>query len=183
MGQHDPSRESLDFHSVEGVSAGRRDALATLYERYAQDVYAVSLRLTGSRPDAWDVTHDVFVGLPEALRTSYEERGRFRSWLLKLTTRTALQKLRRRRSHREVRFSLPRAPPRAGAEDRSLDRIALQRAVETLEPGWRAVLLLRGQGFSHAEIGDTLGISTGASRTRLYRARRELKRRLGEGRR
>lgn len=56
------------------VASGDPAAMGVLYDRYASTLLAVAFRLLMSRPDAEDVVHDVFVGLPEALRR-YEERG------------------------------------------------------------------------------------------------------------
>src|SRR5207249_1720052 len=63
--------------------------------------HRLAYRLTGTREDAEDVVHDVFVGLPEAL-LRYEERGRLESWLKRVAARVALMRLRQRGRRREV---------------------------------------------------------------------------------
>src|SRR3954464_9809113 len=75
------------------ASAGDAAALGRLYDRHAAPMLAIAYRLLQSRADAEDVVHDVFVGLPEALRR-YDERGAFASWLRKITARVALARLR-----------------------------------------------------------------------------------------
>ena len=62
--------------SIEALRAGRPDALAALYREHGAALYRLAYRLTGSRHDAEDVVHDMFVGLPEALRR-YILRTRF----------------------------------------------------------------------------------------------------------
>src|SRR6266545_3734721 len=88
--------------SIEAARAGSPDTLAVLYQDHGAALYRLAYRLTGTREDAEDVVHDVFVGLPEALRR-YEERGSLEAWLKRVTARVALMRLRRRRRQREVR--------------------------------------------------------------------------------
>jgi len=170
----DPS----DPRRIEQAAGGSPVALGEIYARYSADLYGLALRLTGSPADAWDVVHDVFAGLPEALHTAYEERGHFRAWLLKVTTRTALMKLRRRQQRRELSLDHLWPGGRGGGLDHPVDRVALEGAVEMLSPALRAVFVLKTEGLSHTEIGEALGISTGASRVRLCRAHEQLRRLL-----
>src|SRR3954464_915394 len=74
---------------------GQPDALSEFYARFGQTLMTLAFRLTGSRADAEDVLHDVFLGLPEALNR-YEERGSFESWLKRVTARVALTRMRSR---------------------------------------------------------------------------------------
>ena len=155
---------------------GRPEALATLYRRHARELLAVAYRLLQSADDAEDVVHDVFVGLPEALRR-YEERGTLAAWLKTITVRVALARLRKARPWIELE-ELQVAAPEHGHEG----RVALERAVGTLTPGLRAVLVLKEvEGFSHGEIAEMLGISVGASEVRLHRALRALRAQLMKG--
>lgn len=95
------SQELSDAVLVARVRAGDLAALGTAYERHAQMVMAVAYRLTGSRADAEDVLHDVFLGLPEALQR-YEERGSFTSWLKRVAVRAALMRGRRSRGDTRI---------------------------------------------------------------------------------
>jgi len=165
--------------SIEALRAGRPDALAALYREHGAALYRLAYRLTGSRHDAEDVVHDMFVGLPEALRR-YEERGELAAWLKRVAARVALMRLRSRKRRREVGLDAaePRTDPPSGT-----DGIALQTAVDALPDRLRVVLVLKEiEGYSHAEIGDLLGISAVASRVRLNRALRRLRKALEDGR-
>jgi len=159
--------------------AGSPNALSALYLEHGAALFRLAYRLVGAREDAEDVVHDMFVGLPDALRR-YEERGSFAAWLKRVTARMALMRLRSRKRRREV--SLDDAagqaePPRASERD------GLQAAVNTLPDHLRAVLILKEiEGYSHAEVGELLGISAGASRVRLNRAMRRLRKTLEDGR-
>src|SRR5881628_1217079 len=155
--------------------AGSPDALSALYLEHGAALFRLAYRLVGGREDAEDVVHDVFVGLPEALRR-YEERGSFGGWLKRVTARVALMKLRSGKRRREV--TLDNAVGQAGPPAIS-DRDGLQAAVNTLPDQLRAVLVLKEiEGYAHAEIAELLGISEGASRVRLTRALKMLREEL-----
>ena len=171
-------REASDLASI--VSAARTGdpaALAVLYRQFADAAMAVAYRLLLSRADAEDVVHDLFLGLPEALR-KYDERGALGAWLKRVTVRLALSRLRSP-SRREV--ALREAGGIANPSSDPAGRIALTDALAALPASLRAVLVLKEiEGFSHAEIAGMLGISTGASEVRLHRALRSLRRALSE---
>src|ERR1043166_2476623 len=88
---------------VRRIRAGSHDALGELYSRSATRLFAIARRLTGTREDAEDVLHDVFLGLPDALRR-YDESGTLEHWLSRVTTRVALMRLRSGKRRREVRM-------------------------------------------------------------------------------
>jgi RNA polymerase sigma-70 factor (ECF subfamily) len=159
--------------------SGDGAALTEVYERYGNALMALAYRLTGSQPDAEDVLHDVFLGLPEAL-AKYDERGSFESWIKRVTARVALTKLRSRRREREVDLADVHVAPESGAMHRLTDLVAVQRAIDALPDRLRAVFVLREvEGYSHAEIAALLDISTNASEVRLHRAIRALRQTLG----
>jgi RNA polymerase sigma-70 factor (ECF subfamily) len=163
---------------VDRARAGNPDALSELYARHGRALMALAFRLTRSRDDAEDVLHDVFLGLPEALRR-YEERGTLESWLKRVTARVALSRLRSRDRKHEV--TLEDTIPSRSAGDQ-LDSLAVQRAIDALPDSLRVVFILREvEGYTHAEIADLLNISSGASEVRLHRAIRALRRSLGAG--
>lgn len=150
--------------------------LGALYAQYARPLLALAYRLLGDAADAEDVLHDVFLGLPEALRR-YEERGSLESWLKRLTARVALNRLRTRTRRRETAIDdvdTPRA--RTSAVHDALD---LATAIAALPEAQRTVFVLREvEGFTHAEIAALLDITPNASEVRLHRAIRALRRTL-----
>jgi len=161
---------------VERARAGRADALAELYAQFGQTLMALAFRLTGSRADAEDVLHDVFLGLPEAL-ARYEERGSLEGWLRRVTARVALTRVRSRARTREVGLADNLVSP--ASPDR-LDIETVQRAIDKLPATLRAVFVLREvEGYSHSEIAALLNITSNASEVRLHRALRSLRRTLG----
>jgi RNA polymerase sigma-70 factor (ECF subfamily) len=163
---------------VERAREGNADALSELYARFGQTLMALAFRLTGSRADAEDVLHDVFLGLPEAL-ARYEERGSLDAWLKRVTARVALTRLRSRERAGEVGLTDDLVSAVSAAHD-NLDLDIVQRAVNALPDTLRVVFVLREvEGYSHSEIAVLLHITPNASEVRLHRALRSLRQTLG----
>lgn len=160
---------------LERAISGAPEAIAELYERYGATVHGVAYRLTGSAADAEDVLQDVFIGLPEALR-SYAGRGSLEGWIKRVAVRTALMRVRGRSRRREVPLDAAGEPPFLSRPDACVDRAAIERALDALPAPFRAVFVLREiEGYSHAEIGEMLGIRSGTSEVRLFRAKKILR--------
>ena len=175
--------EDLDGPLVR--SAGRGDAIAfeALYRRHNGRVHGVILRLVGGHAGrAEDLTQEAFVRAWQAL-PSYRFESAFSTWLHRLAVNTALMELRSRRSR-----------PQASDDEDALDNIGtpdsaghvtaltvdLERAVATLPPRARAVLVLHDvEGWKHEEIANELGMAVGSSKAQLHRARQLLRGRLG----
>lgn len=158
---------------------GDMAALSVVYQRHSRALMAVAYRLLGSPERAEDVLHDVFVGLPEALR-KYDERGTLLPWLKRVTARVALGMLRRDRIAGEVDIEAAGELHVRTREPES--RMTVESALAAIPPSLRAVVVLKEiEGFSHAEIADMLGISKGASEVRLHRALTAMRAHLTKG--
>jgi len=163
-----------------GARHGDPAALSVLYDEFGARLYRLAYRVTGSREDAEDVLQDVFVGLPEALGR-YDERGQLGAWMKRVTLRVALMRLRSSNRRREVRLDAAADIP---AHDSDAAATAdVQGAIDALPDRLRLVLVLKElEGYSHSEVAEALGITVGASRVRLLRALKVLRRRLGGSR-
>ena len=171
-----PSPSSPEPEEISRLQAGDPTALTSLYLRVGKSLATLARRLTGSREDAEDVLHDVFLGLPEAMR-HYEERGKLEAWLRLVTVRTALARMRAQRRRRGRMFDPHALPAKSPAP--TIDSIALADALDELPAPLREVVVLKMiEGYSHSEIADLLGISSHASEQRLHRAVQFLRRRL-----
>jgi len=169
-----------DAELVQRVGAGSAEALGALYERYARVVMSLACRLTGSMSDAEDAVHDIFLGLPEALKR-YEERGSLESWLKRVTVRLVLTRQRAQLRRREIAYEDAPEPYRISHADTVSAHITLERAVAALPDSLRAVFVLKEiEGYSHLEVGNLLGITAGASEVRLCRAIKALRHHLRE---
>ena len=151
------------------VRAGDADSLGSLYDLTAPRLRRVARRVLGNEADAEDVVHDVFVGLPEALR-HYTESGRLLPWLVSCTMRVALMRRRAGARRREADWELARDSSTADRPDLAPEVQEAFARISELPDSLREVVLLRVEGLQHAEIASTLGISEGNSRIRLARA-------------
>jgi RNA polymerase sigma-70 factor (ECF subfamily) len=164
---------------VQRARARDRQALSELYRIHADMVYRVAYRMTESSAEAQDVTQDVFLGLPDALRP-YEETGRFDRWLRMVTVRRSLQRMRQQRRRREVGLGAIRHAAVRRDPGLVIESVALERALAQLPLDLRTVyVLFEIEGFSHREIAATLGIRQNLSEVRLHRARTRLVELLG----
>jgi RNA polymerase sigma factor (sigma-70 family) len=173
----DPAEEQL----IVAARKGSPDAIASLYNRYASHLLRMLRALTGSSHDAEDVVHDLFLGLPESLR-SYEHRGQLHAWLRAVAVRIALMKMRvaRRRDRHTadaaegMRVAAPASDPWNAAD--------LEAAIARLPEALRVVVVLRQlEDRSHDEIAEILGIRAGAVRVRYMRALSRLRQILEYG--
>jgi RNA polymerase sigma factor (sigma-70 family) len=148
-------------------------------------VYRLAYRLTGDKHDAEDLTQEVFVRVFRSL-SSYSP-GTFEGWLHRITTNLFLDGVRRKQriridaigddSERHVATGELHTPER-GFEHANLD-LDIQRALGDLSPEYRAAVVLCDiEGLSYEEIAVTLGIKLGTVRSRIHRARAQLRRSL-----
>ncbi len=162
------------------VVKGDRAAAHALYQRHAGRVYRLAYRLAGDAETAADLTQDVFI-------RAFKELGKFRgesafgTWLHRVAVTTCLNGLRKVRRLRAREVSLAAAEGIAhhsGAVSPEV-RDAVAAAIDALPESLRVVLVMYSlEGYSHAEIGEALGIAEGTSRSRVFEARAKLRARL-----
>jgi RNA polymerase sigma-70 factor (ECF subfamily) len=156
---------------------GEERAFRELYRRHSPALYQVVLRLLGnSQADAEDVVQDTWIRVVSRL-DGFRWESSFRTWVIGIGLNLSREVLRRRsrRPTTELTETItPVAPPK-----RDGDRVDLERAIASLPPGSRTVLVLHDiEGFTHEEIGRQLGIAAGTSKSQLFQARRALRARL-----
>ena len=153
---------------------GDSAAFERLYRLQAGQVYALALRLTGSRESALELTQDAFVRAWERLG-SFRGESAFGSWLHRLTLNLFLNQTRadtRRVSRVDVLEDETDAPV---AESDPAMRMDLEAAIAKLPRGARVAFVLHEiEGFSHEEIAVTLGLAAPTVRSHVFRARRLL---------
>ncbi|MBV8200586.1 MAG: RNA polymerase sigma factor [Acidobacteria bacterium] len=164
------------------VDAFRRDgdemAFRDLFRRHSPTMYALARRMLGRvGGEAEDAVQEAWVRAAGALAT-FSWRSSLRTWLVGITINCCREILR----VRSPRFQLAAEPePLAGAAGAAgaattAERLDLERAIERLPDGYRAVLVLHDiEGLTHAEIAGRLGIDPGTSKSQLSRARRALR--------
>ncbi len=157
------------------------DEIARTYGRF---LYTVSYRLTGNHDDAQDLVQEVLVRVERGLATYVP--GRMEGWLSRIATNAFLDDVRRRK--RRPVEPLPDDPERVLVGAPSAEQAAatealpeeIQTAIRQLVPDFRAVLVLSDVvGMSYQEIADSLELPIGTVRSRLHRARLQLRESLG----
>ena len=155
---------------IRRARAGDSVGIGALYECHAESLFRTAYRISGSRSDAEDIVHDLFAGLPEALR-HYDDRGQLGAWLTRVAVRLALMRARGDRRRRVTPLEEEVGLEASDRADAGINLMELERAVIALPEALRTVFVLKQvEGYSHDEIGGLLSISTGASRVRLTRA-------------
>ena len=177
------SNESID-PSIALPIDGQVPSWDEIVERHSDRVYRLAYRLTGNRPDAEDLTQEVFVRVFRRLDTYTP--GTFEGWLHRITTNLFLDQARRKQRIRFDTLSDERAStlrsagpaPDAALAERLFDD-DVERALASLPPDFRAaVVLCDVEGLSYDEIADILGAKLGTVRSRIHRGRAMLRRAL-----
>jgi RNA polymerase sigma-70 factor, ECF subfamily len=160
------------------------DEFEQLYLTYRARVWSLCLRMTGNPDDAEDLTQETFLRLYQKLDT-FRGESAFYTWLRRLTINVVLLRFQSARWRRETPMEEITCPdPITGCPHGSVledidtqllgvaDRIDLQRAIDQLPPGFKAVLILHDvEGYEHVEISELIGCSIGTSKSQLHKAR------------
>lgn len=173
---------TTDTALVEAARGGDRKALEELLSRHQSRIFRFGRKMCGDEEDAADVLQETLIA---AARTLPEFRGAssVSTWLYTIarsfcikhrrTSKFAPTQLRSLEAEEEHAAAIPdpaRTPEEAAAGRELQD--ALDGAIAALEPGYREVLVLRDvEGLSAAEVGEALGLSVDAVKSRLHRAR------------
>jgi RNA polymerase sigma-70 factor (ECF subfamily) len=165
------------------AAAGDRLAFERLYRANVDRIFSVCVRMVGDRARSEELTQDVFVRAWEKLGT-FRGDSLFSTWLHRLAVNVVLNEReaegRRRNRHDEgiedmdsIAYNDVRPLPVPGL---SLD---LERAIAALPPGAKKVFVLHDvEGYTHEEIAESLGITSGGCKAQLHRARMLLRRML-----
>jgi RNA polymerase sigma-70 factor (ECF subfamily) len=181
-----------DVALVERVRAGDVSAYDELVRKYDRQVFRIAQHITQNREDAEDVMQDAFLKAYEKL-DQFQGNSKFYTWLVRIAVNESLMRLRKRRTGKMVSIdedveteegSVPRdladwAPdPEMNYSQSELSEI-LEKTIKGLPPGFRVVFELRDvQQLSTEETAEALGLSIPAVKSRLLRARLQLRERL-----
>ena len=179
------------------VSAARKGdigAFEELVRRYDRNVFRIAQHITQNREDAEDVVQDAFLKAYQNLG-QFQGQSKFYTWLVRIAVNEALMRLRRRRPERMVSLdedvkteedSMPREiadwtpnPEQQYTQGELKD--ILSRTIQGLPASFRTVFVLRDvEGLSTEETAEALGLSIPAVKSRLLRARLQLRERLNK---
>jgi RNA polymerase sigma-70 factor (ECF subfamily) len=174
--------ETFDIQLIEACRKGDRAAQRALYDRLAPRMFPVCIRYIGDRSLAEDTLQDGFVTLFTRL-DSYKGEGSFEGWARRIFVTTALMSLRKKDALKvsdelEVARGIP---TELATQVEDLGYKELMELITGLPAGFRTVFNMYAiEGYSHKEIGETLGISEVTSRSQFSRARALLQSKIRE---
>ncbi len=175
------SPSAKDYELAQAASGGDVSAFEVLYERHNRRVYSLCLRMTQNSSEAEDLAQEVFIQLFRKIG-SFRGESAFTTWLHRLTVNQVLMHFRKRGVKMEQTTEDGETPIQVvlGTENPLqmpvVDRIALDKAISQLPPGYRTVFILHDvEGHEHEEIARMLGCSVGTSKSQLHKARMKLR--------
>ncbi|MBN1967173.1 MAG: sigma-70 family RNA polymerase sigma factor [Anaerolineae bacterium] len=171
-------REASDLDLLNRLQAGDEAALVTLHTRHASTVYAVAYRVLGEQMSAEEVTQDTFLRLWQKGHSFDPARGAFLPWLLTITRRRAIDRLRQRGREIGARadtFSLDEEPYLAeqiagnepDREQRELRQALVMALHELPAEQQQALALAYFSGMTHSDIAAHLELPLGTVKTRI----------------
>jgi RNA polymerase sigma-70 factor, ECF subfamily len=174
-----------DRRLIADCLGGRRDAFGELVTRYQARLYNAALRLVHTADDAADVVQDAFLNAFQSLHT-FKGDAEFFTWLYRIAFNTAISLKRKKRpsvsleAHAGEAGIDPDDPSEyvkpGAALERTEDERQLTDAIARLSAEHREVLLLKDiEGLKYEDIAELLAVPIGTIRSRLHRARLELR--------
>lgn len=179
---------------VQAAKQGDVSAYEELVKRYDRNVFRIAQHITQNREDAEDVVQDAFLKAYQNLK-NFQGQSKFYTWLVRIAVNEALMRLRRRRPERMVSLdedvkteedSMPRevadwAPNPEQMYTQAELKDILGKTIQGLPASFRTVFVLRDvEGLSTEETADALDLSIPAVKSRLLRARLQLRERLNK---
>ena len=178
-----PSKSNGDS-DVALAASGDRQAFERLYRQHVNRVFSLCARMVGDRLRAEELTQDVFVRAWEKLRL-FRGESAFGTWLHRLTVNVVLN-ARKSDGRRQARFEESDDEAGGGVDAMATSSVCgvvgmplppgelldLEAAMTRLPPGAKRVFVLHDvEGYKHEEIAELLGVTTGATKAQLHRAR------------
>lgn len=162
---------------AEGCKAGNRVMQEMLYRQTAPKMMAVCMRYAKDRMEAEDVLQVAYVKIFQKVQ-EYRGQGSFEGWMRRIMVNTAIESYRKNMRMLQVvaiEEEHTQTVPSGSGFQEAFSHLGVQelmRLIQKLADGYRMVFnMYVMEGYSHKEIAETLGISEGASKSQLSRAR------------
>jgi RNA polymerase sigma-70 factor (ECF subfamily) len=168
--------------TINQVVAGRTELYETIVRYYESFVFSVAVRVTFDRDLAYDVTQDTFLKLYASL-PKFRGQSRLSSYLYRITMNAAIDATRKRSQHpagsgdAQADLLTVEAPQTAAdGPDPEEVKTALMSALQKVDPVFRmAFTLVDLEGLSYEDASEQLDVPVGTVKSRVFRARRELR--------
>ena len=182
-----------DLGLIKRVIEGDKDAFEELIVLYEKKVYNICFRMSGNREDALDLSQEVFIKVYRSVK-SFKADSMFSTWLYRVTMNVCVDYSRKTRSQarqislysQEGKGGIPidipdeRFNPEEYAEKEDRARM-VWNAINMLSPEHKRILILREiSGKSYVEIADILEMEEGTVKSRISRARENMRRILSD---
>ncbi|MEP6993421.1 MAG: RNA polymerase sigma factor [Acidobacteriota bacterium] len=165
---------------LEGCRQGSLASFERLYEEHGARMKSIALNLLGSVADAEDAVQETFLKVYRGL-SRFRGGSSLSTWVYRILVNSCYDLMRRNRRRAEGPLPAKIALASGSQTDHPM-RLAIETALRRLDPRERAAFLLcEVEGFSHREAGEILDVSENASRTLLFRARRQMQQDLRAG--
>ena len=165
----------LEKALVAGCLANDRRSQKQLYDRYKDAMYTLCYRITNDLDLAEDVLQEAFVGVFRGMK-NFRQESTLGAWIKTIVVRTAYRKIKKQ-IHTQ-----PLEDHHKGSMidwGNSLDTEYLEQAIQSLPPGYRSVfVLVEIEGYAHKEVADMMDISVGTSKSQLFYAKKQLRKKL-----
>ncbi|MFC1539077.1 RNA polymerase sigma factor [Candidatus Latescibacterota bacterium] len=170
-----------EHHLLKRCRDGDLKSYNTLYNRYKDRIYSISVRMLGNIHDAEDATQEIFIKIFKSIGEFRGDSALF-TWIYRITMNTCVEFLRKKEKYKkedpldemEYRPELSYETEDSG----SFNRI-VEQEIKKLPEGYRKVFILYAvEGFKHKEITEILNISEGTSKSQYFRAKIQLRKQL-----
>src|SRR5579871_3679624 len=190
--QKKAAEDTSELALVQAAKQGDLEAFSQLVKQYDRNIFRIAQHIMHNEDDAQDVVQDAFLKAYQNLG-QFQGNYKFYTWLVRIAVNEALMKLRRRRTDKTVSMdedveteegSMPREVADWGPNPEQLYGQSelgdiLQRTIQGLPQSFRTVFVLRDiEGLSTEETAEMLNLSVPAVKSRLLRARLQLRERL-----
>lgn len=189
-GSGEPMAYEVDEILIKRCKRGKIDAFEKLMKKYEKKVYSLCYRFTGNYDDANDLAQETFIKLYNSI-SKFKGKSAFSTWLYRVTTNVCLDELRKRKNNLPLSLDNPQEneegdeiylnPPDQSynpeiiAEKNDLKQI-VHKGIGRLPEQQRIIIILREmEELSYEEISEILDLSIGTVKSRLNRARKNLK--------
>jgi RNA polymerase sigma-70 factor, ECF subfamily len=169
----------LDDLTIRRAVNGDERALRQIWSQYATRIDAVVLRFAGDRDLAADIAQEVWIQIFRALPT-FRGDSQFGTWAHRIAVNRTLNALRKVRRLGKLEVEIEDDSASVDDDhDRGFLAESIEAAAARLPPGARTVWMLHDvEGYTHEDIAERLGITSGASKSQLFKARAKLRRLL-----
>lgn len=172
--------DAQEEHIIRLLWQQDKEAINLLYEKYAPGLYGVAVKILRCEDLARDVLQDTFVKVWKNGCRYDPEKGSLFTWLLNITRRTAIDRLRSKKQRSVITgegLEAISGKDESGYVDFNPNHIGLKSVVNGLDEKYRILIdLVYFQGYTHSEVEKCLDIPLGTVKTRVRTALQQLKR-------